>query len=624
MSASRNIQKYLEINQRSQFVNKNYLDFRQDLLNYAKEFYSENILDFSETSLGGMFLDFASIVGDSLVYHAEQQFNELDYSTAVDIDNITKHLRRANIKNNTSYPSSLTATFKIEVEKSSSSTQKDPKPITEHLPVLSKGERLIADNGVEFTLDEDVDFSVDYTQEVGSVNEDGSPFSLIITKKAGCTSGSIISESVTFPNDESKPYFLSYELSESDVTEIISVVDEDLNEYYEVDYLSQNTLFKSFKNEIDNNQYAYIRAASYRFIVEKEYKTRKTSLRFGNGSGKVVKSNVFTNTSDIILPLKNKSVVGRTDVNPSLLLQNNSLGVSPKGKSLVITYKAGGGISHNIAKNSLNNFILSPVLLFKNSDNQISTQTKESITSSLVVTNEEKAVGGAEPPSINDLKSQIPASIHAQGRIITYEDLIARILTMPSNFGKIEKAVALDNPYSSLSKDLFITCKDNEGYYVNSTDAIKINLSNYINEFRLISDNYNILDVPIFNFGINIQVKIASGYRIGNVLLNIQTNIANEMNFNLMQIGEPIDTNRILKAVNSTKGVLTILTDVKRIVVSKTDAEQFYDFSSDSIRTYSSNSLDPMINFINGFIYPSRGGIFELKYSAIDIKVTAN
>ena len=96
MSTSNNIQKYLENNRKSQFINKNYLDFRQDLLNYAKEFYSENILDFSETSLGGMFLDFASIVGDSLVYYAEQQFNELDYTTAVDIDNITKHLRRAN------------------------------------------------------------------------------------------------------------------------------------------------------------------------------------------------------------------------------------------------------------------------------------------------------------------------------------------------------------------------------------------------------------------------------------------------------------------------------------------------------------------------------------------------
>jgi len=624
MTTSNNIQKYLENNQKSQFVNKNYLDFRQDLLNYAKEFYSENILDFSETSLGGMFLDFASIVGDSLVFYAEQQFSELDYTTAVDIDNITKHLRRANIKSNTAYPSSLTATFTIEVEKSNTSTQRDPKPNLEHLPVLPSGTRIIADNGVEFTLDEDVDFSVGFTQKIGSVNEDGSPFSLIITKKAICTSGSVITESVNFPDDDKKTYFLSYELAEPDVTDILSVVDEDLNEYYEVEYLSQNTLFKAIKNEIDNNQYMYIRNAPYRYVIEKEYKAKKTTLRFGNGSGKVIKNNVFTNTSDLILPLKNKSIVGRTDVNPNLILENNSLGVSPKGKTLLITYKAGGGTSHNIPKKTLNTFFDDPVLIFKNSKNIIPTQIREEILLSLTVTNEERAVGGAEAPSINDLKTQIPAAIHAQGRIITYEDLIARILTMPSNFGKIEKAVALDNPYSSLSKDLFVICKDSEGFYVNASDAIKINLSNYINEFRLISDNYNILDVPIFNFAIDLQVKVASGYNIESVLFDIQRNIANEMNFSLMQIGEPIDVNRIIKSVSSTVGVLTILTDSNRIIKSKTDRDQFYDFNNDIIRSYSSNSIDPMINFINGFVYPSRGGIFELKYSAIDIKITAN
>ena len=91
-----------------------------------------------------------------------------------------------------------------------------------------------------------------------------------------------------------------------------------------------------------------------------------------------------------------------------------------------------------------------------------------------------------------------------------------------------------------------------------------------------------------------------------------------------MQIGEPINVNKIIKAASGTTGVLTILTDNNRIVASKTDKDQFYDFSNDIIRTYAANSIDPRTNFINGFVYPSRGGIFELKYSAIDIKITAN
>ena len=95
------LENYLTNQNDKQFSNENFTDFRQELLQYANLYYKDNIVDFSEVSLGGMLLDFAAIVGDSLVYYAEQQFNELDYTTATDPSNIVKHLQRANIKNAT-------------------------------------------------------------------------------------------------------------------------------------------------------------------------------------------------------------------------------------------------------------------------------------------------------------------------------------------------------------------------------------------------------------------------------------------------------------------------------------------------------------------------------------------
>lgn len=622
--SSSNIQKYLLNSKKSQFINKNFVDFKRDLLNYAKEFYSDDIVDFSETSLGGMFLDFASIVGDSLVYYAEQQFAELDYETATNVDNITKHLRRANIKNNSAYPSSVTAQFSIIVPKDPTSSQSDPKPIKSYLPALKKGLRLVSNSGIEFTLTEDVDFSENYTQAIEQFTEDGSPFSLKITKEGICNSGSLIVERVNFPADDASQHFLSYQLDKNNVTEIISVIDDDLNEYYEVDYLSQNTIFESIENEIDKNSYIHIKSVPRRFVVERNFKNRSVVLRFGNGDGKIIKDNVFSNTSDLILPLKNKSVIGRTMVDPSLILKNNSFGVSPKGKSLTITYKSGGGTSHNIRKNTLNTIAETPNLIFSNSTVNIPQNIRENILATLSVTNEQNAIGGAPAPTINDLKANIPAAIKAQGRIISQEDLIARIITMPSNFGKIEKAVALDNPYSSLAKDLYIICKDSEGFYMNASDAIKINLSNYINEFRLISDSYNILDVPIFNFGINMSVRVASGYSIQSVLSSIQRNIISELRFDLLQIGEPINVNKIIKAASDTEGLLTIVTPKENIVVARTEKNQFFDFTNDIIRSYSNNVIDPLINYVDGLVYPSRGGIFEMKYTSKDIIINAN
>jgi len=150
------LSKFLKIKNKNQFTNKTYIDFKNDLLNYAREFYSSNILDFSDTSLGGMFIDFASIVGDSLVYYAEQQFNELDYETATNTNNINKHLRRANIKNNSAYPSSVDVTFTIEVERDINSKQKSPKPYEYQLPTIKKNTILVAESGIQFVLDEDV------------------------------------------------------------------------------------------------------------------------------------------------------------------------------------------------------------------------------------------------------------------------------------------------------------------------------------------------------------------------------------------------------------------------------------------------------------------------------------
>ena len=70
---------------KNRVINKDFEGFRNELLNYAKSNFSNQIQDFSEASLGGMFLDFAAIVGESLSFYIEQQFNELDYETSTNV-----------------------------------------------------------------------------------------------------------------------------------------------------------------------------------------------------------------------------------------------------------------------------------------------------------------------------------------------------------------------------------------------------------------------------------------------------------------------------------------------------------------------------------------------------------
>jgi hypothetical protein len=66
------------------YVARDFDGFRGQLLEYARRFYPDKIQDFSEASLGGLLLDMASHVGDSMSFYLDHQFSELDPDTAVE------------------------------------------------------------------------------------------------------------------------------------------------------------------------------------------------------------------------------------------------------------------------------------------------------------------------------------------------------------------------------------------------------------------------------------------------------------------------------------------------------------------------------------------------------------
>ena len=616
------LESYLKNQNNKQFSSQTFSDFRQELLEYANLYYKDNIVDFSEVSLGGMLLDFAAIVGDSLVFYAEQQFNELDYQTATDPATIIKHLQRVNIKDSKASPSSVNIDFTIEVDRDINSKDFDLKPDSTYVPVIKSGTILSSSNGIIFTLQEDLDFNVNPIQEEGDEDINGNITSLLLTKKGVCVSGDV-SEEIFDLTDAASEYFLSVELEKENITNILAVFDNENNEYFEVDYLSQSTVFKKVKDSNDN--YLTIIPAPFRFTREENFLSGRTKIRFGNGDGKSIKDNIFANPEDLLLPIKDKEVVSRVDLDPGLLLENSSLGVSPRGKTITVIYKHGGGVSHNVSPGAINIVIGDPIITFPNSiiDNNYEEETSK-IISSLFVNNENSSVGGTQPLSLDELKLQIPNAMKAQSRIITYEDLLSRILTMPSDFGRINKAVVLDNPFTRTSKDLFITCKDSDGYYIESSDIIKSNLSKYLNEFRLIGDAFNILDVPVFNFGIQAQVKIKSGFDPFSVILDINTRIISVLRFDLMQIGSPIDTKQISLIIESTDGVSSLITPKKSLIVSKTSENSFYDLDLNKTLSYNTNIFNPQTLFEEGLIFPPRGGIFEMRYTFKDISIAAN
>lgn len=615
-----NLNKKLKISQRNRlFANRTFNDFQNELLRYAQTNFQNVNTDFSETSLGGMLLNFAAMVGESTAFYIEQQLNEINYETATLDSNIQRHLRRAGINFGFSTPSTVYVTFFIEVDVDNVlSSAAEYEPVKTFLPIIKKGTTLQSNSGISFVLEEEVDFNNDYELEIGEVDLNGFPTTLVLSKQGISTSGIMTEEVFIVPQSEGD--FIGVELSNENITEIISVQDEDANEYFNVEYLTQDTVFKKSINK--NGEVIEVNLAPYRFVVEKDNNSLLTTLRFGNGDNRSLIDNIFTNPEDFSLPIKGKNYIEKVSLDPNKLLTSNTLGISPEGKTLVVKYRFGGGTDHNVPEQSIVE-ITNLKINFPNADssNSINEFDIEKVKDSLVVINYEESTGGSNAIPMEELKKEIPRVIKMQNRIVNTDDLLARVFTMPLNFGRIHKATIMKNQYSKGVKDLYILSKNQDGHYVNASDGLKLNLKNYLNEFRLIGDSLNIVDVPIFNFGINMNVRVMTGYDIVDVLNNVQININDNLRLNSLQINQPVDVNAIMLIAMNTEGVSAVVTDKSKIIVSKTSVDNMLDPNTQLELEYSSNFFDPVENYQEGEVYASLGSVFELKYPQFDIKI---
>ena len=201
-----NVKKNLKKARQRTYLAKDFDSFRSELLSYARTYFGDKIQDFSEASVGGLLLDMAAMVGDSMTFYLDHQFNELNWATAVESQNIQRHIQNAGVKIHGAAPAVCEVSFFIEV--SSEISGLDYRPKYASLPMIQQG-TVVSGGGVKFTLVEGVNFAeVDNAGNltsivvVSSTNADGSPASYILEKvyiviKFACLDYVIIKQKVS-------------------------------------------------------------------------------------------------------------------------------------------------------------------------------------------------------------------------------------------------------------------------------------------------------------------------------------------------------------------------------------------------------------------------------------------
>lgn len=601
-----------QIRQR-RYLNKDFDALRNDLLDYARTYFPDNIRDFSEASLGGLLLDLAAYVGDVQSYYLDHQFHESFPETSVELNNIERHLRRAGVPIVGASPAVVNVTFYIKVPTNGENTG---TPDITSLPIVKEGTILRARNGVEFELTENLDFSERTVNGnlkakiiVGNTDANNVPQNYIMSLVGLCISGKRTIQTVPVTN------FIPYRnipLSNPNVSEIIKVTDTLGNEYYEVESLTQDTVYKRVTNlsydqkMVPENMIPI--PAPYRFIKNTGLQTRTTTLVFGGGSASTLNDDIIPDPSEFSLPLYGKKTFSRFSINPGNLLQTTTFGVITENTTLNIHYRYGGGLNHNVEAETINTVTSLNIFFPNNPLPNVAAFVRNSID----VINETAASGGEDAPTILDLKSKIPAYMNMQNRIVSKEDLLARVYTIPSNFGRVYRAAIEPNPNNPLSSQLFVICRNQDNELVVAPDTLKKNMATYLNQYRLISDAIDILDARVINITLKFAIVIDPTQNKELILRNILAKIKNYMNVKNFEINQPLILSDLQNIIYNVEGVASV-----------TNLEIGNIYGVVDNRLYSDEQFNVKANTSRAIIFGPPGSIFELKYPEYDIIGTA-
>lgn len=595
------------------YLARDFDGFRTALLDYARQYYPDRIQDFSESSVGGLFLDMAAYIGDNMSFYMDHLYGELNSETVVETANIERILRAAGVPIEGASSAIAGVDFYVEVPVLEDG-QLTPDPSL--IPTIQAGTSIRAENGTTFTLLEDVQFW-HYDTELGKtvVASDvevangrriaGEVISKILRKSGVCGSGEESSDTFSL-GDFVK--FRRLTLTHPDVTQIMSVTDGLGNTYYEVESLTHDVVYKNVLNTTEKSSLVKdqlkVIPAPYRYMREVSLANRNTTLIFGGGSADSLEDDVIPDPSEFAIPLPYSQTFSRVRLNPQKMLQTSTLGVSAVNTTLTITYRHGGGQSHNVSPNTLRTISNLKISFPENPAAGLQAQ----VASTVEVSNQQQASGGEDAPTAEDLLALVRAMKNSQERIVTKEDLLARVYTMPSNFGRVFRATVSNNPNNPMASRLFIVSRDQNDNLIPSPDALKLNLKRYLNSYRMVSDAIDILDAAIINLEIFFKVVLDPSMNKSAVLQAIIRDLKEQFGVKNFHIGQPIVISDVVSTIFSRPGVISV------------DSVRFNNLSG-TVKNleYSPIAFDVALNTKNQIIHPPDGAIFEIKYPDINI-----
>jgi len=589
------------------YLNKNFIQYKASLIEFAKNYFPNTYTDFSEASPGTMFIEMSSYVGDVLSFYTDTQIQENFVLTAREKENLLNMAYSLGYRPKSSYASVTTIDFYQRIPIVAGQPNLDyALIIPENLSLRS------VSTNVDFITLDPVDFS-----KTGSVEitlYDSSNY--LFKKSVRAISANIQNSTFTFG---APVKFTSVEINDPNFLQILQVTGSDASQWYEVPYLAQsNIINKTTNTGPSSNQVPYL--LNYLETPNRFVSRIRTDdiveLQFGSG--------MYVNDNDnVIIPTPDNIQLGLVpsvdtsdlvnNYNQAAIFYTKQYGTVPSNISMTVQYLSGGGVTANVPANDVT------VINSTAGINAVNPIYNNASLATLIANNPIPATGGRSGDTVEEIRLNTLNAFSAQLRAVTKDDYMSRALSMPSDFGTIakvyvEQASALsvssgndplidNNP---LALSMYVLAYNSTKKLENATLDLKANLKEYMEPFRMVTDAITIKDAFYINLGLNFDITVIPGLSNNQILTDCIAAITNYFDIDKWQINQPVILSNINSLLLQIKGVQSVVK---------------IEFTNKSGGNYSPYSYDVAGAIQNGILYPSLDpSIFEIRYPELDIQ----
>jgi hypothetical protein len=586
---------------------------RTELINFTRTYYPDLVQNFNDAGIFSVMLDLNAAVTDNLNFQIDRSIQETVLQFAQQKSSIYNIARTYGLKVPGQRPSVALVDFSITVP--AFGDREDLR----YCGILRRGSQ-VNGGGQPFETVYDIDFASPTNAEgspnrlkIPNFDSSGKLLNYTIVKREVVVNGitKVFKRTVT-PN-EVKPYFELF-LPEKNVLGITSVLQKSGTQYstipnpqdflslgperwFEVDALVQDRVF--IEDPTKTSDQPGIKVGRY-ITTSNKFISEFTSqgfckLTFGGG-------NISADEQ-----LRQFALDGK-GFDLSRYTNNLALGAAlTPNTTLFIQYRIGGGLSSNIGINTINQIGTVSFAVNGPSDS-----VNRSVINSLQCNNVTAAIGGANPPTTEDVRNLVSFNFAAQNRAVTVNDYDSIIRTMPAQFGAPAKVAITEENNKIRIKMLSY---DNSGTLTNVvSNTLKQNVANYLSNYRMINDYISVESADVIDLAITVDVVLENSQNQGAIVSKTIQIIGNFFNPLVRQLGQNVNISELRRLIQAENGIVSI-SDI--LIFNQVGGQ----YSSAQTSMPYSDSATRQIKPTADTLFATPTQIYQIRYPNKDINV---